>query len=38
MTDWELVGNEAIESEILEIADEERWENAALLFWDLLVS
>jgi predicted nucleic acid-binding protein len=27
MTDWELVGSEAIESEILEIADEERREN-----------
>jgi hypothetical protein len=27
MTDWELVGSEAIESEIIEIADEERREN-----------
>jgi predicted nucleic acid-binding protein len=27
MTDWELVGSEAIESEIFEIADEERREN-----------
>jgi len=27
MTDWELVGSEAIESEILEISDEERREN-----------
>jgi predicted nucleic acid-binding protein len=27
MTDWELVGSEAIESEIFEISDEERREN-----------
>ena len=31
MTDWELVGSEAIESEIFEISDEERRENVESL-------
>jgi predicted nucleic acid-binding protein len=31
MSDWELVGSEAIESEISQISDEERMENAESL-------